>query len=64
MIAEFLWYALVGNLVINTSNSYVQSIKCNRSASELGAFVENSLNNLRRRKKNKNGVLDIKLLIN
>ena len=50
MIAEFLWYALVGNLVINTSNSYVQSIKCNRSASELGAFVENSLNNPKKKK--------------
>ena len=50
MIAEILWYCLVGNLVINTSNSYVQSIKCNRSASELGAFVENSLNNPKKKK--------------
>ena len=50
MIAEFLWYALVGNLVINTSNSYIQTIKCNRSASDLGAFVENSLNNPKKEK--------------
>ncbi len=50
MIAEFLWYGLVGNLVINTSNSYIQTIKCNRSASDLGAFVENSLNNPKKEK--------------
>lgn len=50
MIAEFLWYVLVGNLVINTSNSYVQTIKCNRSADQLGAFVENSLNNPKKEK--------------
>ena len=64
MIAEFLWYALVGNLVINTSNSYIQTIKCNRSADDLGAFVEDSLNNPKKKKKNQNGSLDIKLLIN
>jgi len=50
MIAEFLWYVLVGNLVINTSNSYIQSIKCNRSADQLGAFVEKSLNNPKKEK--------------
>ena len=50
MIAEFIWYALVGNLIINTSNSYVQTIKCNRTASDLGAFVENSLNNPKKEK--------------
>ena len=50
MIAEFLWYGLVGNLVINTSNSYIQTIKCNRTASDLGAFVENSLNNPKKEK--------------
>ena len=42
---------LVGNLVINTSNSYIQTIKCNRSASDLGAFVESSLNNPKKEKK-------------
>ncbi len=51
MISEFIWYALVGNLVINTSNSYIQSIKCNRSAGELGAYVENQLNNPKKEKK-------------
>ena len=50
MIAEFLWYVLVGNLVINTSNSYIQSIKCNRTADQLGAFVEKSLNNPKKEK--------------
>ena len=51
MISEFIWYALVGNLVINTSNSYIQSIKCNRSADELGAYVENQLENPKKEKK-------------
>ena len=51
MISEFIWYALVGNLVINTSNSYIQSIKCNRSADQLGAYVENELNNPKKEKK-------------
>ena len=51
MVSEFLWYILVGNLVINTSNSYIQTIKCNRSASDLGAFVESSLNNPKKEKK-------------
>ena len=51
MISEFAWYALVGNLVINTSNSYIQSIKCNRSADQLGAYVENELNNPKKEKK-------------
>ena len=50
MISEFLWYILVGNLVINTSSSYVSSIKCNRTADQLGAFVENSLNNPKKEK--------------
>ena len=64
MIAEFLWYVLVGNLVINTSNSYVQTIKCNRSADQLGAFVENSLNNPKKEKEKPKWSFDIKLLIN
>ena len=51
MISEFIWYALVGNLVLNTSNSYVQSIKCKRSAGDLGAFVEDQLNNPKKEKK-------------
>tara|TARA_B100001027_G_C16261671_1_gene329746 strand:+ start:227 stop:1078 length:852 start_codon:yes stop_codon:yes gene_type:complete len=51
MISEFIWYVLVGNLVINTSNSYIQSIKCNRSADELGAYVENQLENPKKEKK-------------
>tara|TARA_B100000963_G_scaffold159000_1_gene138396 strand:+ start:7078 stop:7983 length:906 start_codon:yes stop_codon:yes gene_type:complete len=51
MISEFLWYVLVGNLVINTSSTYISSIKCNRSADQLGAFVENSLNNPKMKKK-------------
>ena len=38
-------------VVINTSNSYIQSIKCNRSAGELGAYVENQLNNPKKEKK-------------
>ena len=50
MIAEFLWYILVGNLVINTSSSYIASIKCNRTADQLGAFVEDSLNNPKKEK--------------
>lgn len=50
MVAEFLWYVFVGNLVINTSNSYIQTIKCNRSADAMGAFVENSLNNPKKEK--------------
>ena len=51
MISEFIWYALVGNLVLNTSNSYVQSIKCKRSPDALGAFVEDQLNNPKKEKK-------------
>jgi len=51
MISEFIWYVLVGNLVLNTSNSYVQSIKCKRSAGDLGAFVEDQLNNPKKEKK-------------
>ena len=51
MISEFIWYALVGNLVLNTSNSYIQSIKCKRSAGDLGAFVEDQLNNPKKEKK-------------
>jgi len=51
MISEFIWYALVGNLVLNTSNSYVQSIKCKRSADDLGSFVEDQLNNPKKEKK-------------
>ena len=51
MISEFIWYGLVGNLVLNTSNSYVQSIKCKRSAGDLGAFVEDQLNNPKKEKK-------------
>lgn len=51
MISEFLWYALVGNLVINISNSYIQSIKCNRTSDELGAFVEDSLNKPEKKEK-------------
>ena len=51
MIAEFLWYILVGNLVINTSSSYIASIKCNRTADQLGAFVEDSLNNPKKGKR-------------
>ena len=51
MISEFIWYALVGNLVLNTSNSYVQSIKCKRSAGDLSAFVEDQLNNPKKEKK-------------
>ncbi len=51
MISEFIWYVLVGNLVLNTSNSYVQSIKCKRSAGDLGAFLEDQLNNPKKEKK-------------
>tara|TARA_B100000925_G_scaffold276259_1_gene243216 strand:+ start:369 stop:1214 length:846 start_codon:yes stop_codon:yes gene_type:complete len=51
MISEFLWYGLVGNLVINTSNSYIQSIKCKRTPDQLGEFVEDSLNNPKKEKK-------------
>jgi len=51
MISEILWYGLVGNLVINTSNSYIQTIKCNRNADALNSFVEDSLNNPKKEKK-------------
>ena len=50
-IAEYLWYMLTGALVIQNSHSYIMSIKCNRSASELEGKLANIMNNPKKKKK-------------
>jgi hypothetical protein len=51
-IASFLWYVLTGLLVIQNSNSYIQTMKCERSEENLAknfskAKVENSKSDTR-----------------
>ncbi len=50
-IAEYLWYMLTGALVIQNSHSYIMSIKCKRSASELESKLGNLMNNPKKKKK-------------
>ena len=50
-IAEYLWYMLTGALVIQNSHSYIMSIKCKRSASELEGKLANIMNNPKKKKK-------------
>ena len=50
-IAEWFWYVLTGYLVIQNSNSYIQSIKCKRSPEELEAKLANKLNNPEKKEK-------------
>ena len=50
-IAEWIWYVLTGYLVIQNSNSYIQSIKCKRSPEELEAKLANKLNNPEKKEK-------------
>ena len=50
-IAEFLWYIFTGYLVIQNSNSYINSIKCSRTPDELEAKLNNALSNPKKKKK-------------
>jgi len=50
-ISEFLWYILTGYLVIQNSNTYIMSIRCKRSASELEAKLAAKLDNPKKKKK-------------
>ena len=49
-IAEWFWYILTGYLVIQNSNSYVNSIKCKRSPEELEAKLANNLSKPKKKK--------------
>jgi hypothetical protein len=50
-ISEFLWYMFTGYLVIQNSNSNINSIKCKRTAGELEAKLANVLDNPKKKKK-------------
>ena len=42
-VAEFIWYLLTGALVISNSYSYIMTIKCKRSVSELEAKLSSTM---------------------
>jgi|TARA_B000000477_G_C6056348_1_gene212469 hypothetical protein len=50
-IAEFLWYMFTGYLVIQNSNSYINTIKCKRSPDELEAKLTNMMDNPKKKEK-------------
>lgn len=50
-IAEFLWYILTGFLVISNSHSYIMSIKCKRTATELEAKLGSVMEKQSKKKK-------------
>uniref|UniRef100_A0A6C0JBX9 Uncharacterized protein n=1 Tax=viral metagenome TaxID=1070528 RepID=A0A6C0JBX9_9ZZZZ len=50
-IAEFIWYMFTGYLVIQNSDSYINSIKCKRTADELEAKLANMMDNPKKKKK-------------
>lgn len=50
-IAEFLWYMFTGYLVIQNSDSYINTIKCKRSPDELEAKLTNMMDNPKKKKK-------------
>jgi len=50
-IAEFLWYMFTGYLVIQNSDSYINSIKCKRTPDELEGKLANMMDNPKKKKK-------------
>jgi len=56
-IAEWLWFVLTGALVISNSHSYIMSIKCKRSPSELQAKLDKRLANPKKEKKKQKWIL-------
>ena len=50
-IAEFLWYIFTGYLVIQNSNTYIMSIKCNRNPDELAGKLGDMLDNPKKKEK-------------
>ena len=52
-IAEFIWYILTGALVISNSYSYIMTIKCKRSVSELEGKLNKAMEKDKKPKKKK-----------
>lgn len=50
-IAEYIWYLLTGALVISNSYSYIMTIKCKRSVSELEAKLNSTMEKDKKPKK-------------
>tara|TARA_A100001015_G_C14807552_1_gene639514 strand:- start:3 stop:881 length:879 start_codon:yes stop_codon:yes gene_type:complete len=53
-IAEFVWYILTFYLVITNSHSYIMSIKCQRSVTELESKLNSSIQKTKKNNEKKN----------